>query len=422
MKDFNLYLTDLTKLISYKSICSAPTKNAPFGQEVKECLDYFLYVAKRMGLKTINYDGYAGEVVLGDGEEIGIIGHLDIVPTGIGWLTPPFTLTEIDGVFYGRGVSDDKAPLLSCLYALKELKDSNLPINKKFRLILGCDEETEWRDVEYIKSKTTLPEYGFSPDGAFPLSYAEKGIVELCFYLPTLKKFADLNGGTVLNAVCDYAVARPVGFTPNEQDLKKFNLALENGLIVSRGKSAHGSAPELGKNALKPLIEYFLSQGEDVKRLLDYVFYDKLGVCAMQNEQGFVTMSPNLICQDEKGIKITCDVRIPAPLKKQDLIEKADLFGIEYEAKLRHEPVMIEKESPFITALLGAYNSVTGENAKPFSMGGSTFARAFKKGCSFGPHFKGHIDNIHDANENVSREQILTAYQIYKKAIFDLAK
>ena len=422
MKDFDLYLTDLAKLISYKSVCSSPSENAPFGQEVKDCLDYFLSIADRMGLKTIDYDGYAGEVVLGEGEEIGIIGHLDVVPTGIGWLTPPFSLTEKDGIFYGRGVSDDKTPLLSCLYALKELKDSNLPINKKFRLILGCDEETEWRDVEYIKTKTTLPEYGFSPDGAFPLSYAEKGIVELSFLLPPLKNFTDVKGGTVLNAVCDYAVARPVGFTPSKTELEKFNLKLENGLIVSRGKSAHGSTPELGKNALKPLFEYFLSVGEDVKSVLDYVFYDKLGVCAMQNEQGFVTMSPDLICQDEKGIKITCDVRIPAPLSKDDLIKKLNQFNIDYTAKLRHEPVMTQKKSPFITTLLGAYNSVTGENAQPFSMGGSTFARAFKKGCSFGPHFANHQDNIHDANENVSRQQILSAYEIYKKAIFDLAK
>ena len=84
--------------------------------------------------------------------------------------------------------------------------------------------------------------------------------------------------------------------------------------------------------------------------------------------------------------------------------------------------MMVEKQGNFVQTLLNAYNSVSKENALPISIGGSTFARAFKKGCAFGPKFKGHVDNIHDANENASKTQLLTAYEIYKKAIFDLAK
>ena len=422
MQNFNQFISHLSNLINFESILGEPNKDAPFGNNIRNCLDWFLGLANEFGFETINYDGYAGEVIYGEGEEVGIIGHLDVVPIGLGWLSNPFTLTHRDGVYYGRGVCDDKTPLLSCLYALKELKDSKQPVNKKFRLIVGCDEESGWRDIDYLKTKTTLPEYGFSPDGDFPISYAEKGIVEVAFYLPKLKNFADVKGGTALNAVCDYVSVRPLIKT-NQNDLDKFNLSInEQGYIISKGKSAHGSSPHLGINAMLKLFEYLLYMGEDVKGVLDNLFYDKKGIFALKNEQGVVTLSPDLISQDEKGITITCDCRIPAPFTLEDVKPILDSFDISYTTKVRHDPMMAEKNGEFVQTLLNAYNLITGENAQPISMGGSTFARAFNKGCAFGPKLKGHIDNIHDANENVSTEQILTAYKIYKKAIFDLAK
>ena len=422
MQNFNQFISHLSKLISFETILSEPKQNAPFGTPIKNCLDWFLDLAKEFGFETINYDGYAGEIVYGKGDEIGIIGHLDVVPIGIGWASEPFSLTEKEGVYYGRGVCDDKTPLLSCLYALKELKDSGLPVNKKIRLIAGCDEESGWRDIEYLKTKTTLPEYGFSPDGDFPISYAEKGIVEVAFSIPKLKNFKDIKGGTALNAVCDYVAVRPL-VKVDETELKLFSLNLdEKGYIFSKGKSAHGSSPQLGINAMVKLFEYFAFKGENVSGVLDNLFYDKKGIFALKNEQGVVTLSPNLICENDSGITITCDCRIPAPFTLEDVNPIFDSFDISYSTKVRHDPMMAEKNGEFVQTLLSAYNEITGENAQPISMGGSTFARAFTKGCAFGPKLKGHIDNIHDANENVSKEQILTAYKIYKKAIFDLVK
>ncbi len=422
MQNFNKFISHLSELIGFESILDAPKPNAPFGTNIKKCLDWFLNLAKDFGFETIDYDGYAGEIVYGEGEEVGIIGHLDVVPIGIGWNSDPFTLTCHGGVYYGRGVCDDKTPLLSCLYALKELKDSGVSVNKKIRLIVGCDEENGWRDIDYLKTKTTLPEYGFSPDGDFPLSYAEKGIVEVAFSLPKLKNFVDIKGGTALNAVCDYVSVRPL-IKPNQNDLDKFNLSInEQGYIFSKGKSAHGSNPHLGINAILKLFEYLLYMGEDVKGTLDNLFYDKKGVSKLQNEQGIVTLSPDLISEDNDKITITCDCRIPAPFELKDITPIFDSFNIPYNTKVRHEPMIAEKNGGFVQTLLSAYNQITGENAQPISMGGSTFARAFKKGSAFGPKLKGHIDNIHDANENVSTEQILTAYKIYKKAIFDLVK
>lgn len=422
MKDFNQFLDNLSTLISYKTTQGQPKENAPFGEENKKALDFFLSLAKSFGFETINYDGYIGEVVYGSGKEIGIIGHLDVVPSGDGWDTDPFTLTEKDGIYYGRGVSDDKTPLLQCLYALKELKEQGVSPNCKFRLIVGLNEESGWKDVEYFNTKAQFPEYGFSPDGDFPLSYAEKGMTEIEFYIPKLKNFTNICGGTVVNAVCAKAQAN-YSESVDKKLLEKHGLTLKNhNTVVSIGVSAHGSSPHLGKNAIKPLFNAFIEHGEDLKEIFDVVFNDSLGITKLSNEQGSVTLSAGLISEDDEKITLTCDCRIPAPLTLKNVTELLDKKALNYKTFTRHDPVMVEKDGWFVQTLLNAYNSVTGQNGKPLSMGGSTFARAFKKGCAFGPAIKAFKNDIHNANEKISKELLLTNYEIYKKAIFDFAK
>ena len=84
--------------------------------------------------------------------------------------------------------------------------------------------------------------------------------------------------------------------------------------------------------------------------------------------------------------------------------------------------MMTEKEGWMVSALLTSLEQVTGKKQTPFSLGGSTFARAFSKGCAFGPEFADKSYNIHDANECVSKEDLLIWYDIYKTAIFNLVK
>ncbi|MBR2323831.1 MAG: Sapep family Mn(2+)-dependent dipeptidase, partial [Clostridia bacterium] len=250
-------LNTLAKLVSFKTVKGQPQINAPFGEELKKCLDYFLDLGKSLGFTVKNVDGYAGHVEWkGQSDEIvGILAHLDVVPEGEGWLYPPYKATIEGDYMYGRGVLDDKGPAAACLYAMKELKDSGFIPTKTIRLIVGCDEESGWEDIEYFKTKSTFPEYGFSPDGDFPVSYAEKGINNICFSLPKLKNFYDIKGGTVFNAVCGYATCKAKKEGINLTLLKKHGLNLiDDNTIESVGKSCHGSRPELGKNAIKPLF------------------------------------------------------------------------------------------------------------------------------------------------------------------------
>lgn len=423
MKDYHSFYTDLEKLISINTTFSSPENGFPFGRQTATALEFFLTRAKEMGFETINYDNYAGEVYFGEGEEIGIIGHLDVVPEGDGWRTNPYQLSEKDGVLYGRGVMDDKLPTLLILYTLNEIKNSGVKVNKRFRLFVGCNEETGWKDLEYLTKRTTLPDYGFSPDGDFPVSYAEKGIFIIEVRLPNLKNFSSLCGGTVVNAVCAHASAVCKENTVDKNKLTELGLTLENGNeIHSYGVAAHGSQPQRGKNALKPLFEYFLSQGESVQNILDYLFYDKGGINKLVNEQGATTLSPDLLCEENGVVKITCDCRLPAPFTVEQIETIFKNSGLDYTITEKHPPMLVEKDGWFVNALISAYNTVTGANATPVSMGGSTFARAFKYGCAFGMDFLESDSHIHDANEQVSVADVLRAYEIYKTAVLNLLK
>ena len=420
MKDYSYFLTCLKKLVSFPSVRGEREENMPFGKPVYLALDYFLSLARDMGFQCINYDNYAGEIVYGDGEEIGVIGHLDVVPAGNGWATDPFELTKVGDYYFARGIMDDKAPLLACLFALKELKDSKIKPNRKFRLIVGCNEESGWEDVEYVKSKTSFPEYGFSPDGNFPVSYAEKGVAIVTFSLPLPKKFTGTVGGTVINAVCDRITCKP-RFAVKEEDLKKFGLLLtDGGEILSQGKSAHGSKPELGKNAILPLLKYMVSEGENYQRAIDCLFGEENTLSKLTSEQGSVTLSPNLIKQTESELLISCDLRFPYPVTMLEIVNLLDNFGLKYTYQVKHPTQYVDKNGEMVTSLLSVYNSVMGVNEKPQSQSGSTFARAFEKGVAFGPEFPGENTRIHEPNENVSETSLKKMYEIYKNAIFSL--
>ena len=82
-------------------------------------------------------------------------------------------------------------------------------------------------------------------------------------------------------------------------------------------------------------------------------------------------------------------------------------------------------DSPAIQTLITTYNDVTGENKKPFTMGGGTYARHFPYAVSFGPE---HTDielpefagPMHGANEGTPFEKLIEALKIYILALLRL--
>jgi len=80
---------------------------------------------------------------------IAILGHLDVVPEGTGWDSPPYAAEIHQGKIYSRGTMDDKGPILAVLYALKAIKEAGLKLSKRVRIIFGTNEESGSRDIKY---------------------------------------------------------------------------------------------------------------------------------------------------------------------------------------------------------------------------------------------------------------------------------
>ena len=85
------------------------------------------------------------------------------------WSYDPFVLTRKGDHVYGRGTTDDKGPVIEALYAMKLLRDSGVKLNKRVRLIMGCNEETGSKCMEYYNKVAEELSCGFTPDANFPM-------------------------------------------------------------------------------------------------------------------------------------------------------------------------------------------------------------------------------------------------------------
>lgn len=104
--EFELCVSFLKELVALRTV------NPPGDERV--AADYIAATLARHGIEcglTPVGDMRANVVSTlcgGDGPAILLTGHLDVVPEGTGWDTPPFEAVERDGRFYGRGTCDMK--------------------------------------------------------------------------------------------------------------------------------------------------------------------------------------------------------------------------------------------------------------------------------------------------------------------------
>ncbi|MBR2968549.1 MAG: Sapep family Mn(2+)-dependent dipeptidase [Clostridia bacterium] len=446
----NDIITKIKEFVSIESVETEALPNMPFGKGVAEALDYALGLARSFGFNAVNYDNYVGEVEWGEGSEtLGILCHVDVVPAGklSAWKYPPFTATEEDGKIFGRGTMDDKAPAIICLYAMKRLKDEGFIPKQKIKLILGCDEESGWLCMEHYKKVAKMPDYGFSPDGSFPVIHAEKGILHLKFKFPCNTFLTSMIGGERPNMVCDECMA--LAPTPKHSDNFKLTLLdgkkavytlpvnkkfanefkLEvhaDGTVVARGKSAHGSTPEKGENAILPILLYLESIDAINSEIRKIFFDDCLGLTKLSDETGSLTMCPGMIKKGFDGrddlIELTVDIRYPCTYKVKEVLGVFDKAGLKYTVLSHQEPLYVERKNPLVKTLLSIYNDVTGKHAEPIAIGGGTYARALPLGVAFGPEPEDEVATVHEPNEYISIKCIEQTFEIYTRTIKELTR
>ena len=233
----------LRNIMKFPSIVSDPLPGMPFGEECAKALNYALGLAEKMGFRTVNLDNKVGYAEYGTGDEmIAVLGHLDVVPAGDNWICKPFDATLLDGKIYGRGIADDKGPIIGALYALQAIVKSGGSLKRRVRIIFGSDEEVDCTDMARYLETEEIPVMAFTPDAEYPAIFSEKGIL----YYTISKKVNGLvyaHAGEAVNQVPDVAT---MTFIAEGKEIT---------VKSSEGRAAHGSTPELGVNAIDSMIK-----------------------------------------------------------------------------------------------------------------------------------------------------------------------
>ena len=405
----------ISDLVRTDSSFSKGTPEKPFGEGAAKCLQDFLSLAEEMGFETQNYENYIGEVSYGRGEDLAVLCHLDVVPAGNGWTHDPFGGEVSDGKIWGRGTTDDKGPAVCALFALKALKDKGFVPQRTIKLIVGCNEEDGWRCIEYYNKVARLPRDGFSPDAEFPVIYAEKGILQVRFHFEFDRApFLYLQGGEAPNMVCSRCEALPRSVQASRAE--KCGLKTKGKKLIAYGKSAHGSTPELGENAILPILRYF-ERDSVIKYIIDSLFNDQYGLTELKDDTGRLTMSPNMIKFRKSQLQVVTDFRYPASFSLADIMHEIDKLGVPYETIHHQAPIFHGKDSALVRTLGEVFEECTGQKAEPIAIGGGTYARALENGVGFGPEFPGDEPVAHQPDEYILVERVGLLIDIYQKAL-----
>ena len=441
LQNKDLILNKTIELLKFPSVLKEfnPDNEFPFGKDIQDSLEFMLDLAKDDGFITKNVNNYAAHIEYGKGKEIlGVLCHLDVVPTGKGWTHGPFNPVVRDGKLYARGSQDDKGPTMAAYFALKLLKESGFMPNKRIRIILGTDEETAWRGIaEYFKTEE-MPEIGFAPDACFPLIYAEKGILSFDVTGKTLDtKLLTFNSGERLNVVPDKATCTlSIDLQSEFKSFLSYNGfkgEYKNGKYIVYGKRSHAMQPSLGLNAAFVLATFLNENIENdfIKYIIEYLAFDHLGdklnINYFDNEMKDFTMNPGVFKYSKKTFKIGVNCRYPIGWDKDSAFINLNASVIKYHFKYKVNSDMpvhyVSKDDDLVKTLHDAYIKYTGDTeTKLMTIGGGTYSRALSKAVAFGPAMPGREDVAHQVDEHIYVEDLLKGTAIYMEAIYQLTK
>lgn len=434
-------LRDIGRLVAIDSVMGEEKPGMPFGEGPAQALKLGLEIAGELGLEAHNCEDRMGYAQVGQGTDyLATITHLDVVPS-VGWAEDPFTLRRREGYIIGRGVMDDKGPSVLCLYALKYLKDSGMPLRYPVRALLGINEENHMADLDYYLANYKAPLFCFSPDANFPLCNGEKGIFhgKVVSWLP-MKRVKEIRGGVAANVIPDQAEAWVEA--ENLSSTERVTAQREGDCwhLTARGIGGHASAPEGTVNAIGVLVDYILEQGilsgaeEDFFYGLQRLHSDPYGVNLGLDTEDMIftplTIVGGVIGMEEGHVFQTVDCRYPTTSSGQDIV--AQLTGNWGELAQVHvlsddKPFYMALDNPAVQVCVDTYNAVTGEQAQPYTIGGGTYARHFPNAVSFGPEHPERpapdfAGPIHGVDEAANIDWLMEALQIYILALIELEK
>ena len=449
------FFQDLSSLIAVDSAKGEALPGMPYGKGCAEVLRVAEALLNKSGFEAQNHDNYVLTTDLNDKEtELGILAHLDIVPTGDGWSFPPLSMREDEEKVYGRGTADDKGPAVAALYAMRAVKELGIELKGNCRLILGTDEECGSGDIGHYYDQVPEAPYTFSPDANFPCINIEKGSIKGWYHasypeMTALPRILSAKGGTKINVVPNKAEAVVEGLSQAEiravaDEVTKdtgitFTLSGENPVTISvTGKDGHAAMPEHANNAITGMLALLtalpLADCEGVRKLRAF---QKLyphgdwsglaaGIAMEDKESGAMTSCLDLFSMDTAGFEAQTDCRCPICATDENvtavLKAGAEAAGLTLDESCKLAPPhYVPADSPFIRTLLAAYEKYTGEKGEPLAIGGGTYTHHLKTGVAFGCEFPGSEDcHMHGNDEFVNIDELILSAQIFAEVIVNL--
>ena len=351
----------LRRMVAIPSIRGKEEPDAPFGRGPKQALEEVLKIATELGFHTKNIDDKIGYAEYGedrsDGAYYGIFGHVDVMPLGEGWNSPPLSLTLREGKLFGRGTLDNKGPILSNLYALYVLKENGVTFDRPVRIVFGTNEETGFGCVKHYLTKGIPPTFGWTPDCKWPVVYGERGRLKVRVSLPE-SRVADLYDFANRKLLHTNHHGEELGIAYQDEDF---------GMMQLRGET-------FGIEENQHYVEWTMCYPAS---------------CTKSDLLNQITMH---------------------------LPEKATLEVISHWA-----PVLYDKSSKYVQALQQVYTDVTKSDSIPVTTTGGTYAKIIPNIIAYGPSFPGQRDIAHLPNEWIGVKDLETDTIIYGLALLALS-
>jgi acetylornithine deacetylase/succinyl-diaminopimelate desuccinylase family protein len=367
-------------------LVQAPTENPP-GNE-KAAAQFLKPFLSKMGFKIKTVLSPKGRWNLlaekrwgKGGRRLIFNGHLDVVPAGNAsqWKYPPFQGKLYKGKIYGRGSSDMKSGIASFIHALSTIERSKIPLHQgAIVLHLVSDEESHGHQgMEFLTQRE-----GIQGDAAL--------------------------------------VGEPTDLEP---------VIAQKGALWLRihtiGKSAHGSKPHLGVNAVEKMMKLI----------------ERFNFIPLEKEHlllGKPTLSIGTIHGGTKvnvvpeGCEIEVDRRMLPGEKKEEVLgeikeildslqSQDPFFQYRMEEIDFAEPSEVDPDEEIVKMGVEAIQNVMGRKPMLRGFSGFTDSRFYVNQCHiptliFGP---GGVDQSHTTDESVEVDALVHAAHIYAMILVD---
>lgn len=354
-------INTLDKLVGFKTVNSNIT-------EKNKCIDYLHDEFKSLGLKVKKYhsNGYPSLVAttqVSSHPKVLLQGHVDVVPAN----NQLFSLVDSKSKLAGRGVYDMKFAVACYLQLAKELKDSLNTYD--FGIMLTSDEEIGGENgVGYLLEQGFSAEVCFLPDGG-----------------DNWKLESECNGVWLLD-------------------------------IVANGKTAHGSRPWEGDNAIDKLIDTL----SEIKRVFPMDQSDKNTITISKLQGG------TAINQVPAEAKCTIDMRFTdqaSYTKKRIQIESIiQKKGLTVETRARLDSISLDVNETHIKDFINIASKVYGKSIEFGRSYGASDAHYFSSKGIPTILIRPNGGGAHSDEEWIEKDGLNTYFEVVKAYVKEAAK